>query len=51
MKRKVYEAPCCEVNDVRLEGMIAASLAVDTNPGDAFGGDVKDDNNNWNIWN
>lgn len=50
MKRKVYEAPCCEVNEVRLEGMIAASLTVDTNPGNGLGGDAKDDNS-WNIWN
>lgn len=50
MKKKVYVAPCCEVNEVRLEGMIAASLSVNPNPGNGFGGDAKE-NTGWDIWN
>lgn len=47
MKRNRYVAPAVEITEVRLEGMIAASLVIGGTGGDQQL--IKEDNT-WDIW-
>jgi hypothetical protein len=46
MKKKQYTAPEMEITQVKLEGMIAASLVI----GDTAGNEQLGSGNEWNIW-
>lgn len=47
MKRNQYIAPAVEVTEVRLEGMIAASLIIGNTGGDE---QLSKEDNTWDIW-
>ncbi len=44
MKKQKYITPLCEEIAVTVEQMLAVSLDADNNPGDNFGGDVRENN-------
>ncbi|GEM_PF-3470078 len=47
MKQNKYIAPAMEVTEVKLEGMIAASLPIGSTGGDQ---QLVKDGDSWDIW-